>query len=266
MLRKRYLVSPDYLNTVTSNNSSNTPNPSDKIRKASSEAGKKHNSSKRRRTVKKIKTRREYDRWVTKRSAARRDYDKWFKVRGKLYEADVERKRKIKTVADFLKQVLPSSSSSSKLNASHSGTQTELGPAKRYINSESPAAIPAKGRIAFKTPTTTTKIPSTSSEVIYEASTPQLSIKRDVDDDDVSTDDLRVEPNVIDYGAMTLGALASLYVSPYLYECKRRGLDTEYGIRRDGDGFMIGDSRFGVDRDGNIHNRNVEFPAKKGLL
>jgi len=64
---------------------------------------------------------------------------------------------------------------------------------------------------------------------------------------------------VIDYGAMTVGALASPYVSPYLYESKKRSLDTEYGIRRDGDGFMIGD------RDGNIHIKNVEFSATKGL-
>jgi hypothetical protein len=28
---------------------------------------------------------------------------------------------------------------------------------------------------------------------------------------------------------------------------------------------MIGDSRVGVDRDGNIHIREVEFPATKGL-
>jgi hypothetical protein len=85
------------------------------------------------------------------------------------------------------------------------------------------------------------------------------SINRDVDyDDDVSTDDQQIEPDVI-------GALASPYVSPYLYESKKRGLDTYYGIRRDGDGFMIGDSRVGVDSDGNIHIKNVEFPATKSL-
>ena len=46
---------------------------------------------------------REYDRWVTARATARREYDKWVKVQAKLHEADVERKRQIKTVADFLK-------------------------------------------------------------------------------------------------------------------------------------------------------------------
>jgi hypothetical protein len=70
---------------------------------------------------------------------------------------------------------------------------------------------------------------------------------------------------VIDYGAMTVGALASPYVSPYLYESKKRDLDTDYGIRRDGDEFMIGDSRVGVDSNGIIHIKNVQFPATKGL-
>ena len=93
-----------------------------------------------------------------------------------------------------------------------------------------------------------------------------LSIKRDVDDDDddyVSDDELRVDPHVLDYGAMNVGALASPYVSPYLYESKKRSLDTVYGIRREGDVFMIGDSQLGVDRDGNIHINNVEFPQQR---
>ena len=72
---------------------------------------------------------------------------------------------------------------------------------------------------------TTTPIPSTSKDVVYETPTPQpLSIKRDDDDDDdyVSDDDLRVEPHVLDYGAMNVGAFASPYVSPYLYESKKK--------------------------------------------
>jgi len=129
-----------------------------------------------------------------------------------------------------------------------------------------PRAIPTKRRrLEYETPTS---IPSSSREVVYETPTPQpLSIKRDGgdDDDDVSADDLRVEPEVIDYGAARVGALASPYVSPYLYETKKRSLDTVYGMRRDADGWMIGDSRVGVDIDGNIHIKNVEFPATQGL-
>jgi len=86
-----YLVSPDYLNTVTSKNTPPPPPQPPNTEKA---------GEKRLRSVKKIKTKkkkkysspREHDRWVAKRSAARRgrDCDKWFKVRGKLHEADVK--------------------------------------------------------------------------------------------------------------------------------------------------------------------------------
>jgi len=246
MLRKMYLLSPDYLNTVTSNNTPPPPPQSPNTEKA----GKKHNSSKRLRSVKKIKrkkkkkkylSQREHDRWVAERFAARRgrDYDKWFKVRGKLHEADIERKNEIKNVADFLKQVLP---------APFLGIRTK------------------RRRLAYET--TPGPIPSTSRDVVYKTPTPQpLSIKRDNDDDDddnVSDSDLRVEPHVLDYGAMNVGALASPYVSPYLYESKKRSLDTVYGIRR-GDVFMIGHSQVGVDGDGNIYINNVEFPATKCL-
>jgi len=214
MLRKIYLVSPDNLNTVTSKNSI-TPPPPDRVRKAP-EAEKKHTSSKRRRwSVKKIKSkkkkdtpRREHDMWVAKRSAARRDYGKFFKVRAKLHEADVERKRQIKTVADFLKQVLPptTTSSSAQRDASHSDTLTDHGPPVKP--EPPPRAIPTKRRpLAYKTPA---PIPSTSRDV-YETPTPQLqSIKGDVDDDDdVSTDDQQIEPDVIDYDALRVGVLAS---------------------------------------------------------
>jgi cation transport regulator ChaC len=119
-------VSPDYLNTVTSKNIPPPPPQSPNTE----EAEMKHNSSKRLRSVKKIRTekkkkylsQREHDRWVAKRFAAKhgRNYDKLFKVRGKLHELDIERKNQIKAVTDFLKEVLPASPSSD--------TQTEHGP------------------------------------------------------------------------------------------------------------------------------------------
>ena len=273
MLRKMYLVSPDYLKTVTScNSATRLPPPRPKTARKALGAGKKHSSSKRRRrqsVKKKDAARHEYDKWVKARATARSEYDKWFKIRAKLHEADVKRKRQIKTVADFLKQVLPSSSSPTfdqnikpDHDASPLGVQTELGsatPEKRHIKSGSPAT-PAKRHIAYET----APIPSTSSDVIYETSIPPPP-SIDDDDDDVGSEDPRVEPHVLEFGAKTLGELASPYVSPYLYESKRRFLGTEYGIRKVGDDFMIGDSRVGVDRDGNIHIKEVKFPATKGL-
>jgi len=168
MLRKTYLVSPDYLNTVTSKNTTQPPPQSPNTEKAE----KKHNSNKRLRSVRKIKkkkkkkylSQREHDRWLAKRFAARRgrDYDRWFKVRGKLHEEDIERKNQIKTVSDFLKQVLPASPSSD--------TQTEHGlPVKPE---PSPRAIPRKRR-RFAHEPTPAPIPSTSRDFVYETPTPQ---------------------------------------------------------------------------------------------
>ena len=99
-----YLVSPDYLSTVTSKHSITSPPPppppAAKVRKVP-KAEKKHISSKRRRSAKqKIKSKkkkdtpqREHDRWAAQHLAARRDYEKFVKVRAKLHEADVERDR-----------------------------------------------------------------------------------------------------------------------------------------------------------------------------
>jgi len=154
-------------------------------------------------------------------NAPRQDYDKWFKVRGKLHKADIERKNQIKS-SRFLKTITTSLPSSD--------TQREHGPPVKPVPPP-PRAIPTKRRrLAYET---TTPIPSTSGDVVYATPTPQpLSIKRD-DDDYVSDDDLQVEPHVLDYGAMNVGALASPYVSPYLYESKKRSLGSvRYPKRR----------------------------------
>ena len=50
---------------------------------------------------------------------------------------------------------------------------------------------------------------------------------------------------------------------PYLY--KRRFLDTQYGIRKDGDTFKICDSPVLVDQDGDIKIKENEFRGSEGL-
>jgi len=110
--------------------------------------------------------------------------------------------KEIDTVADFLKQVLPptTTSSSAQRDASHSDTLTEHDPPVKP-EPPPPRAIPTKRRrLAYKT----TPIPSTFRDVNYEMPTSHLplSIKRDVDDD-VSTDDQQIEREVLYFGAMT---------------------------------------------------------------
>jgi len=49
----------------------------------------------------------------------------------------------------------------------------------------------------------------------------------------------------------------------YLY--KRRFLDTQYFIRKDGDTFKIGDSQVLVDQNGDITIKEKEFRGSEGL-
>jgi hypothetical protein len=79
----------------------------------------------------------------------------------------------------------------------------------------------------------------------------------------------RTEQEVLDFNTRKFGALASPYVSPYVYKKQPWYLDTQYGIRKVGDQFMPGNSIFGVDTEGNIHigepDTAVKFNATPGL-
>jgi len=50
---------------------------------------------------------------------------------------------------------------------------------------------------------------------------------------------------------------------PYFYN--KRFLDTQYGIRKVGDSFMVGDSAVLVDTDSDITIKGEEFRGTKGL-
>ena len=60
-----------------------------------------------------------------------------------------------------------------------------------------------------------------------------------------------------------MGPTASPYIVPYFYN--RRFLDTQYGIRKVGDSFMIGDSAVHVDTDSDITIQGQEFRGTKRL-
>jgi hypothetical protein len=72
-------------------------------------------------------------------------------------------------------------------------------------------------------------------EIIHE--TPKSEPLRDVDDD---YDDEFIEEDAKKFGRENIGSVASPLLMPYVY--KRRLLDTQYCMRKDGDIFKIGDS------------------------
>jgi hypothetical protein len=87
MLRKMYLVLPDYLDTANNNVSTQPPPPPSKAPRKTPGAEKKR-YSKNKRPVQNKKTK-------TKKDTVTQAYDKWVKIRAHFHEADVERKRQI---------------------------------------------------------------------------------------------------------------------------------------------------------------------------
>ena len=57
--------------------------------------------------------------------------------------------------------------------------------------------------------------------------------------------------------------MADSYLNPYLH--KRSFLDTQYGIRKEGDVFMIGDTQVSEDKDSDITVKGKHFKGTQGL-
>ena len=139
-------------------------------------------------------------------------------------EADITRKARMKTIADFLQKVLPETVSSS------SHTETD---AKKKKKKEPPR------HFEVGTQTEVEAIPSTSAstpEVLYETPKPRFTIGENSDDDDDDEGDTRASVSKRE----NVGSIASPYILPYLSKRHRRHLDTRYGIRKDGDSFKMG--------------------------
>ena len=95
-------------------------------------------------------------------------------------------------------------------------------------------------------------------------STPKSSFADISDDDDDDDDDnIFVEEDAQAFGRENVGPIASPYMVPYLYN--RRYLDTQYGLRKDGDSFKIGESTVLADPDSDITIKRREFKGTTGL-
>ena len=165
-------------------------------------------------------------------------YDKWVKVRGKIREDEIEREARVKEVADLLKSVLPHSSP----------------PPPPVVHRRQ--TTPTQTEVRVATP------PTVPVGDIYE--TPKRRPDEDVDDDDDDVaDGTAVEKDAQEYGREKFGAVAGSYLTPYLY--KRSFLDTQYGIRKEGDVFMIGDSSLTVDSESDIMIKGKDFRGTRGL-
>jgi len=120
--------------------------------------------------------------------------------------------------------------------------------------------LKAKSRRGTQTDVTSASVTDIrpSKEIIYE--TPKREPVREADDDD---DDGFLEEDAKTFGRENVGSVASPYLMPYVY--KRRFLDTQYGICKDGDTFKIDDSPVVVDVEGDITIKKNEFRGYEGL-
>ena len=109
-------------------------------------------------------------------------------------------------------------------------------------------------------------LPSTSStpssDVILE--TPKRAVVEiQESDDDDNADLLETEEKIKLFSKKQYGTLASPFLSPYLKDS--RLLDTEYGIRREGDDFKIGNATVIVDNMSNLTIKGKQFKGTEDL-
>jgi len=158
-------------------------------------------------------------------------------------EADLRKKTETNVIADFLSRVMPT------------GQVSKVSPPP-----PPPPPTPQKERRGTQTDVTAASVTASDLPPPMKEFTYEPSKERVEDDDD---DDNFVEDEAHEYGREYVGPAASVYLMPYVY--KRRFLDTQYGVRKDGDMFMIGDSHIVVDTFGDITIKDRVFKGSKGL-
>ena len=238
-----YLVSPDY---VAGRKQSPTPPTPTTQTPTQQESGTKH--------VKKKKTTKHGRRRRVKEE--QHPYDKWVKMRSEMQEADIERKTIIQKFADFLQKVLP--------NSNAHPIQTMAAPPPPPPPSESPDA-----RAVADIKTETTASPSgqpllpRESESLF-ASPMKRSLSTDSEDEGAASY-VPSESSVREFSARHFGAVASPYVSAYVY--RTGNLNWDYGMRRDIDGtFRNGNAEVVIYQDSNVFVKGKSYRGTRGLF
>lgn len=222
MLRKMYLISPEYLKRNDRSSQTVTKQQKSPLQKAAQST--KHNT--RARVKRKNK------------KGPKHPYDKWIAMREEISEAAVGRKALIKAIADFIKVVLPDTTL----------TQKAVTPKSESVELGTQTTPP---------PPRSTPLTSTSSkEDVYEKET---LASDDRDTSAVSEE----EENVHKFARKSYGEVASPYLSPYVH--KSGFLDAEYGLRKVGDKFFIGNSDVTVDANSDLYIKDKHFRGTRGL-
>ena len=169
-------------------------------------------------------------------------------MRKKMDEADLRKKTETNVLAEFLSEVMPTG---------------------KIAPRPPPPPTPQKMRRGTQTAVTSASVTATPppppiKEYTYEPPKQErVEYVDDGDEDDYNEDDNFVEDEAHEYGIENFVPVASPYLMPYVY--KRRFLDTQYGVRKEGNMFMIGDSPVLVDTSGDTTIKDRVFKGSKGL-
>jgi hypothetical protein len=158
-------------------------------------------------------------------------YNKWLQVKKRKEEERILDKTVVKRIAQFLGKVMPAQVPSQPIPVKH-----EIPTAVDDIIKREP---PVRSALVKK-------------EDVYE-STPARA-QGDID-----------EQEALDYTARHFGKTASPYLVRYVYADDDEFLDTQYGIRRVDNNYMIGDTDITIDAASNIYVKDRRFRGTKGL-
>ena len=144
-------------------------------------------------------------------------------MRSEMQEADIDRKTLIQKIADFLQKVLPKSNAHVEENmAAPPPPPPECPEARADFKSEAPVSPSG------------TPFLSREHESLF-ASPIKRSLSTDSDDEGAANY-VPGESTVKAFSARHFGAVASPYVSGYVY--RTGNLDRDYGMRRDAEGIV----------------------------
>jgi hypothetical protein len=177
--------------------------------------------------------------------------DEWFAYRKKMEESALKREALINEISKFLGRVLPKHAPLSTVPPS---IKTE--PDVRTVTTPTPRHLEEVIPVLPSTSSTP------SSDVIIE--TPRRAVAEIQDSGDEGNGDLaETEAKIQLFSKKQYGPLASPFLSPYLKES--RLLDTEYGIRREGEDFKIGNATVTVDNMSNLTIKGKQFKGTEDL-
>jgi hypothetical protein len=208
MLRKMHLVSPGYFH---------------KKQPASSEA----NVQPKKNVTKSLPNKNVAKKRPVRPKQTRHPYNKWLRMRGKLEDAQVQRKTLINAFRDFLNQVL--------LDIK---TRTKPSPKLEKLNAATQSSPPTPSPMSVTPSPATPVFRRFSEEVTHETPTLPVLYEETLAKAEVCDKSL-IEQEVLDFNTRNFSAVASPYVSPYVYKKQPLYLDKQYGIRMVGNRFMI---------------------------